>query len=77
MVREAKVVKRLELDDDDHLIWIRLWENNEAPWEWSIEIEGSDQSSPTRFPRYSHRRPLVERIARDVCAEGEENQRGG
>lgn len=77
MVREAKVVKRLELDDDDHLIWIRLWENNEAPWDWSIEIEGSDQSSPTRFPRYGHRRPLVERIARAVLAEWDRDQREG
>ena len=76
MVREAKITERIDLGDDDHFIWIRLWENNEAGGEWSIEIEGSDESSPAQFPRYGSRDLLVKRIANAVRAEWERDRRG-
>ena len=78
MVREAKITERIDLEDDDHFIWIRLWEDNEARGEWSIEIGGNDQSSssPTRFPRYGSRDLLFKRIVNAVRAEWERDRRG-
>lgn len=76
MAREAKITERIDLGDDDHFVWITLWENNEAPWEWSIEIGGNDRSSPTRFPRYGSRDLLVKRIVNGVRAEWERDRRG-
>ena len=41
MVREAKITERIDLGDDDHFIWIRLWENNEAGGSGASRLRGA------------------------------------
>lgn len=80
MVDEAKVTRSIDLNGADHKLRIALFENNSTPGRWRIEVSSIEEDegvSPTLWPRFAMREPLVYRIIDAVKDEWERDQRDG